>query len=150
MGLMDAMFRRLPLFRGKDRFARIIFRNKIKTKTNLLIKGKGGCEYILPNIIENVGFEIFVNGIYEEGTSDFIIERLPRNGVLLDLGANIGAITVPVQAKRKDSRIFCVEAAPWIFDFLQQNLARNDAVNVKSVNKALFFTDSETLNFYSP
>jgi FkbM family methyltransferase len=150
MGLIDAIFRSFPVFRGKDRLARIIFKRKIKNKNCFWIRGKGGCEYLVPNIIENVGFEIFVNGIYEQGTSDFIIERLPSNGVFLDLGANIGAITIPVQSKRKDIRIYCVEAAPWVYEFLERNLERNEVTNVKTFNKALFYTDSETLNFYSP
>src|SRR5580765_3351776 len=109
MGFMDALFRSLPAFRGKDRLARSIFATQIKSKKDFWIKGKWGCVYQVPNIIENVGFEIFVNGIYEESTSDFIINRLPPNGVFLDLGANIGAITIPVQTKRKDIRIYSVE-----------------------------------------
>jgi FkbM family methyltransferase len=150
MGLMDVIYRSLPVFKGKDRLARIIFNKKIKGKNSFWIKGKGGCEYLVPNIIENVGFEIFVNGIYEQGTSDFIIKRLPSNGVFLDLGANIGAITIPVQSRRKDIRIYCVEAAPWVYKFLELNLERNEVTNVKTFNKALFYTDLETLNFYSP
>ena len=40
MGLMDAIFRSLPAFRGKDRLARIIFKKKIKSKSSFWIKGK--------------------------------------------------------------------------------------------------------------
>jgi FkbM family methyltransferase len=148
--LIDAIFRKLPLFRGKERLARSIFKKSLGIRKNIPIKGKFGCAYLLPNIIENIGFEIFINGVYEENTSDFIVSRLPPNGVFLDLGANIGAITIPVQAKRKDVRVVSVEAAPWIFSYLEQNLKQNKATNVLSFNKALYYSDNEILNFYAP
>src|ERR1700681_4853653 len=130
MGFMDSIFRSLPLFRGKERLARIIFSDQLKNNNSFWIRGKWGCEYLVPNIVESIGFEIFINGVYEQATSDFIVGRLPVNGVFLDLGANIGAISIPVQNKRKDIKIICVEAAPWIFEYLEQNLEKNGAENV--------------------
>ncbi len=71
-----------------------------------------------PMSIENIGFDIFINGIYEQQTSEFIAEKMPVNGVFLDLGANIGAITIPVHNNRKDIKIICVEAAPAVYTYL--------------------------------
>lgn len=150
MSMMDAGFRKLPLFRGKERMAKLFFKKKIAESKNIFIRGKFGCGYFVPNIVENVGFDIFINGIYEQETSDYIVDHLPENGVFLDLGANIGAVTIPVQARRKDARIVCVEAAPWIFKCLERNLTFNGAVNTTAVNRALFDTDGEILNFYAP
>jgi FkbM family methyltransferase len=147
---MEELFRKLPLFKGKQKLARLVFKDKINNKKDLWIKGKFGCEYLLPNLIENIGFEIFINGIYEEETSDFIAKKLPPNGIFLDLGANIGAISIPLQKKRSDAKIVCVEAAPWIFKYLEQNLERNHAADVHAINKVLFYTDDEEINFYSP
>jgi FkbM family methyltransferase len=150
MALMDAGFRKLPLFKGKDRLAKMIFKHRIAGSKNFLVKGKFGCEYVIPNIVENIGFDIFINGIYEQETSDFIINHLPANGIFLDLGANIGAITIPVYTKRRDARIICVEAAPWIFRNLERNLKHNGAVDIAAINKALYYNDGEILDFYSP
>ena len=147
---MDALFRRLPIFKGKQRLARLLYSNSIANKKDFWVKGKHDCEYFLPNLIENIGFEIFINGIFEEETSDFFASALPANGVFLDLGANIGTISIPLIKKRQDIKIVCVEAAPWIFNYLQKNLARNDAQNVTAINKVLFYTDNEEVNFYSP
>jgi FkbM family methyltransferase len=97
-----------------------------------------------------VALDIFINGIYEKGTSDLLAARLPRNGVLLDLGANIGAVCIPVAAKRKDISIVAVEAAPWLFGYLQKNLEKNGLGSAKTVNLALFDKDDEEVNFYSP
>jgi FkbM family methyltransferase len=148
--LIDVIFRKLPLFRGKERLARAIFKNSLGKRKDISIKGKLGCEYLVPNIVENIGFEIFINGIYEQNTSDFIVSRLPPNGVFLDLGSNIGAITIPVKAKRKDIKVVCVEAAPWIYSYLEQNLKKNEVMDVHAFNRALYYSDNEILNFYSP
>ncbi|HXB42846.1 MAG TPA: FkbM family methyltransferase [Puia sp.] len=147
---MDALLRRLPVFKGKQRLARLLYGNSIASKKDFWVKGKQNCEYLLPNLVENIGFEIFINGIFEKETSDFFASVLPANGVFLDLGANIGTITVPLIKKRQDIKIVCVEAAPWIFNYLEKNLARNHARNVTAINKVLFYTDNEEVNFYSP
>ena len=146
---MDSLFRKLPLFKGKERLARFILRNSIAQKRNIWVKGKYNCEYFIPNTIESIGFHIFINGIYEEETSSFLAAHIPENGVFLDLGANIGSITIPLQKKRGDIKIVCVEAAPWIFTYLQKNLARNNTQNIKAINKVLFYSDNEEVNFYS-
>jgi FkbM family methyltransferase len=148
--LIDSIFRKLPLFKGKQRLARLLLSNSIASKKDFWVKGKQGCEYFIPNLIENIGFEIFINGVFEEETSDFFASLLPAGGVFLDLGANIGAISIPLVTKRMDVKVICVEAAPWIFSYLQKNLARNQTQNVIAINKVLFYTDDEEVNFYSP
>ncbi|MHA4808316.1 FkbM family methyltransferase [Flavitalea flava] len=147
---MDSIFRKLPLFRGKTRLAKFFLNNSLAHKKDVWVKGKYGCEYLLPNLLENISFDIFVNGIYEEATSGFFVNRLPEGGVFLDLGANIGTISIPLRRQRKDVRIVCVEAAPWLFGYLQRNLSQNGFGDVHAVNKALYYKDNEELNFYSP
>ena len=147
---MDALLRKLPAFKGKGRMAKLFLGNSAMQKKDVLVKGKYGCEYLLPNLLENISFEIFINGIYEEVTSGYFARRLPHNGVFLDLGANIGTITIPLKKKRPDARIVCVEAAPWLFRYLEDNLARNKCTDVRAVNKALFEKDNEIMDFYSP
>jgi FkbM family methyltransferase len=148
--LLEKFFRKLPLFKGKERLSRFLFSYDLLHKKNFWVKGKYNCEYLLPNITENIGFEIFINGIYEQETSDFFEQYIPQNGIFLDLGANIGAITIPLHKKRKDIQIICVEAAPWIFEYLQKNILRNNAHKVITINKILFYSDNEEVNFYSP
>lgn len=147
---MDALFRKLPGFKGKGRLAKLFLGNYITGKKDVVIKGKFDCEYVLPNLLETISFEIFINGIYEEVTSAFFARRLSKGGVFLDLGANIGTITIPLRKKRDDARIVCVEAAPWLFDYLRNNLDRNKFPDVVAVNKALYSKDNEVLDFFSP
>jgi FkbM family methyltransferase len=147
---MDALFRNLPAFKGKNRLAALFLKKKLDTSKDILVRGKYACSYLLPNLIENVSREIFINGIYEQDTSDFFVGRSPQNGVFLDLGANIGAISVPLYRKRNDLRIVGVEAAPWLFPYLQRNFEQNGLGNASLVNKALFNKDDQDIDFYAP
>ncbi|HLX67114.1 MAG TPA: hypothetical protein VKR41_08965, partial [Puia sp.] len=67
---MDALFRSLPAFKGKNRLAGVLLKKKLQTTKDILVKGRYDCSYLLPNVIENVSREIFINGIYEPQTSD--------------------------------------------------------------------------------
>ena len=51
------------------------------------------------------------------------------NGTLIDLGANIGAICVPVCKQRSDVKVFAIEASKRIFSYLNGNILRNGIVN---------------------
>ena len=147
---MDALFRSLPAFKGKNRLAGVLLKKKLQTSRDILVRGRYGCTYLLPNVIENVSREIFINGIYEPATCDFFVRRSPHNGVFLDLGANIGAISVPLHHKRKDLRIIGVEAAPWLFPYLRRNFEQNGLDGDSLVNKALFNKDDEDIDFFAP
>src|SRR5450631_1930090 len=115
---MSSIFRKLPLFKGKLRLARFLCRKSIREAQDIWIRGKYGCVYLLPNLIENVSLEIYVNGIYEQSSLDFLVKKIPPGGVFLDLGANIGAISAPLSRRRKDIRIVCAEASPRLFGYL--------------------------------
>ncbi|MGN6436122.1 MAG: FkbM family methyltransferase [Agriterribacter sp.] len=148
--VIEALFRRLPLFKGKARLARLLFRKAIQSKKDILVHGKYNCHYMLPNLTENISFDIFIDGIYEKTTSDFLSKKIPSNGVFLDLGANIGAIALPLLKGRPDIKLVGVEASPWVFKYLQKNVRLNNFENLTLINKALFHEDDKELKFYSP
>jgi FkbM family methyltransferase len=147
---MSSIFRQLPQFKGKLRLAKFLMTKNRRKAKDIWIKGKYGCTYLLPNVIEDVSFEIYINGIYEQSTSNFLTERIPPGGVFLDLGANIGAISTPLSRRRKDIKIVCVEASPRVFGYLEKNLAKNGITAISTVNKALYYTDNDELDFFSP
>jgi FkbM family methyltransferase len=147
----ENLLRQLPNFKGKRRIAKLFFGEKIKYSKDLVIQGSGGCSYKLPNLLEYLALEIFVNGIYEPETHLFLSHNIPPNGVFLDVGANIGSIAIPLCKARKDIRCVAVEASPYIFQYLQYNLALNQlGERFISVNKAITDTESGQLPFYSP
>jgi FkbM family methyltransferase len=151
MPMLETIFRGLPDFRGKRRLGRYIFNSRIRESADILVRGRGDCSYKLPNLTESLALDIFLNGIYEEDTHSFLVKILPRNGVFLDLGANIGSIAIPLCKKRMDIKCIAVEAAPWIFDYLEFNIKLNGLGRMISpVNKAIADTKGGQLPFYSP
>lgn len=139
-----------PNFKGKLRLAKILYRQEIQTKNevNFLLK-KTNLKITVPNLIENVSFELFVNGEYEQEIVDFFIDTIPQNGVFFDIGANIGAISFTLAKLRPDITIYAFEAAPFVFNYLKTNIEQNNLTNVICINKAIHIDDSITLPFYS-
>jgi FkbM family methyltransferase len=128
----------------------LLFAKSIKNAKNILISGKHGLRYKVPNIKESIGFNIFADGIYEPETSAMIIQRLPRQGIFMDIGANIGSISLPVAKHDKVMKVICIEASPFVFPYLVENVRENGLDNCILVNKAVSDSDNEQLDFYSP
>jgi FkbM family methyltransferase len=150
MKMISEILRHLPPFKGKQRLSRLLLQDFIAKSRDLLIVGRQECIYKLPNAKETVGFEILINGVYEKATIDFIVNRLPANKIFLDLGANIGAISIPVCKQRYDTHLICVEAAPWLFEYLASNIAANSIQNATLINKAVSDVSGKKASFYSP
>jgi len=148
--MIGRLLRKLPDFRGKRRVSKILLGSKILQKTDLTVKGKFGCTYILPNIQETIGFEILINGVYEPETILFIKQRIKESGKLLDVGANIGAICAPLGMLRRDIHIVSLEASPWVFEYLRQNISANQLTNLELINKAISSEKGKIVEFFSP
>jgi len=148
--MISSIFRNIPPFKGKKRLLRLITRNKISNASDVLVKGKYGCKYYLPNLSEAIAFDVYTNGIYEQETHDFLYGSLPPNATLLDLGSNIGTVTIPLCKRRPDIKSYCVEAAPWVADYLTKNIEVNQLKNVTIFRRALYMKDDETFKFFSP
>ena len=150
MAVLENMIRRIPDFKGKRRLFRYLYRNKIQNANDIEIQVRDNVKMLLPNIKETLAFDLFINGVYEEFTLQYLQRRLPQNGIFLDLGANIGAITIPLVKIRTDILAVCVEASPDIFRYLQHNLKVNALdENVRVYNKALWSQSNLRLPFYS-
>jgi len=148
--LLDKILRMLPTFKGKQRLARSLLKIKFSSLKDVLIEGKYNCTYKIPNIKENIGFELYINGVYEEEIINFIKNRIPYNGTFVDIGANIGAITIPLIKQRKDIKATCIEASQNVYNYLQFNIRNNMLPSYMLVNKAVTDTDGDVVNFFSP
>ena len=145
--MITDLLRKIPNFKGKQRFMRYLLRNDIAKRKNIIVNGKFDLKYKLPNIIDAIGFGIYINGIYEPLISGLIINQLPANGVYMDIGANIGSIAMPVCKQRPDISAICIEASPKIFHSLKTNFKLNNLSNCILLNKAVSDKDGELL-FY--
>jgi FkbM family methyltransferase len=111
---------------------------------------KDGMLFSVPNLVENVSFELYVNGIYEKETIDHICMTVPKNGVFIDVGANIGAISIAVAKKRPDLKIFAFEASPLVYSYLKENKDQNQCRNLTIYNLAIHDIGGVELPFFSP
>lgn len=143
------LFRALPAFKGKRRLGRILLNKVINGGRDIKVSGKFGCHYILPNLHEILAFDILIDGIYEKETHDFLMTAIPQNAVVLDIGANIGSISIPLAKRRKDIKVICIEASPFVFDYLSRNVKLNGLESqMICVNKAVA-AEEGSLPFYS-
>jgi FkbM family methyltransferase len=148
--MIEQILNMLPAFKGKQRLARSIFKNKIETARDIAIKGKNNCNYLVPNLKENIGFELFINGVYEPETIELILEKMPLHGTFLDIGANIGAICLPVCKRRTDINTIAIEASPKVYSYLKKNIQGNTIENCIIINKAVSDKDGQMVSFFSP
>ncbi len=148
--MIEQFLRSFPPFKGKQRIARLLLNSKISSGAEMHVLGKHECRYNLPNIQENIGFEILINGIYEADTIAFICKRMKRGGIFLDIGANIGAISIPVKKLRPDIEVTCIEAAPWIYNYLKINVEVNKLNKIELINKAISDKNGKCVDFFSP
>jgi FkbM family methyltransferase len=148
--MISHILRQLPPFKGKARLARLLLRNRGVSEKVQLVTGDYGLKYFVPNTNESIGFFLLINGIYEKDVSDYIIRTAPVNALFIDIGINIGSISLPVAKRRPDCKIIGVEAASEVFECLQRNIAINNGLNITPINKAVSDKDGELVSFYSP
>ena len=148
--MIAKILRQLKPFKGKQRLSRFLLQKEIKEKRDFNIDGKYGCKYFIPNIIENVGFDIYVDGVFEDDTIQYIVSRLPERGVFIDIGANIGSIATPVCKIMPSIKAIAIEASPRVYQYLHRNQELNGLANCLTVNKALSDIDGQMVDFFSP
>ncbi len=96
------------MYKGKLTIARLLIPYFNREVTfNTLKKTR----YTVPNLIENVSFELFVNGTYEPEIIEYICSSLPQNGVFIDVGANIGTVSIALAKARPDVEVYAFEAS---------------------------------------
>lgn len=82
--------------------------------------------WIHPSIDRGVERSLFETGIYERGTLDFIKTHLKIGDTFVDVGANIGLMSIFAREKVGDKgKVWAFEANSNTFDILEKNLDLN-------------------------
>jgi len=85
----------------------------------------------------NIASEMFIQGKkFYRAEEEFIISLLKDTSTFIDIGANIGNLSLAASTTITHGEIFAFEAQPKTFNSLQQNLADN-AKNIHSYNLAV-------------
>ena len=141
-------YRALPYFRGKFRIGKFLFRGHLNRPDPVEFQAHYNIQYKIPNTIENLSSELLINGIYENEIVNFIAAILPNGGVFFDVGANIGAIGLPVLKKGKNISYFAFEPTPSTFASLKYNLECNNIINCTIIQALIHAGDNKQFKFY--
>ncbi|MGM4918944.1 FkbM family methyltransferase [Tardiphaga sp. 804_B3_N1_9] len=92
---------------------------------------------------EGIDFSLYV-AQYERRTTRFLTTHLKRGDIALDLGANIGAQTLPMaQAVGDTGRVIAVEATDYAMSKLQRNLSLNPGLTSRVTCVQAILSDSD-------
>lgn len=149
--LMSRVLRLLhPGIPGKARLARLLLGSYLQSR-DVRIHDRYGCTIVVPSLREPIGFYLLIDGAYEIETLAFLLRQLKEGSVFVDVGANIGAFTLPA-ARKVGSKgcVLAVEPSPRIFPYLKRGIALNGLSNVRMRHCAAFSHNSDNIPFYEP
>lgn len=89
---------------------------------------------------------IFVE-IFETETYRNDVEAIPEDGVVLDIGANVGLFSVLVKSLKKNANIHAFEPMPGTFAALRRNIEAHKLVNVTAHQVAIGATEEDAVEF---
>ena len=148
IGTLSTVMRLIPdRLPGKARVGRMLLHPFLSQKPGFL-RDRAGCSYVLPSYAEPLAEYIFTFGVHERDTQNVILEFLSEKGTFIDVGANIGAIAIPIAKLRPQASIICIEADPDIYKLLQDNLTRNGCSRAQAISYIVGATDDDHTPFY--
>ena len=99
-------------------------------------------KFMVPIKDKYIGNKLLKGELFEKYTIIAICSFLKSDGVFVDIGANLGAITIPVSRHLTEGKIYSFEPQTKIYDILSKNIALNSATNVTPIKKAVGHTET--------
>ncbi|MBT4594339.1 FkbM family methyltransferase [bacterium] len=148
---------RHPIFRDSQYFKKIFSKSNPKNLNSLdlnegLAQGEfDGIRYLLRlrpgDLIES---NIFISGVWEEQTAKLLSLCLNNSKeIVVDIGANVGATSIPLAKKFPNTLFHTFEPHPTVFSDLKYNVSINRLTNVLTNNSAVSNSENTTLDFYA-
>lgn len=110
-------------------------------KKTLLVKRRLGVDWEL-NLHEAIDFCLFAFNNYEPELLNFMKRKLKKNAILIDIGANIGAHTLPMAKHLSQGKVYALEPTDYAYKKLVKNIELNKDIRNIKVEK-VFLTNSE-------
>lgn len=96
------------------------------------------------DLAEGIDFSIFLLGSFEPSLVRFYRRAIPAGSTVLDLGANVGAHTLPLaRAVGSRGRVVAVEPTAYAMAKLRRNLALNPELAPRVVARQVFLVERE-------
>jgi len=70
-------------------------------------------------------------------------------GVIIDVGVNIGANTIPLAVRHPQVKFYCYEPHPDIFVRLKNNIKLNNLKNIRAENYAISNYKDKSIGFFA-
>ena len=141
-------YRKLPFFKGKSKLGRILFKNIINKNESLEFTAHQNIKYKIPNTFESLGVELLITGIYENKIVRFLNSNIKSGDIYFDIGANIGALGLPVVKNQPNIKYVAFEASPIVYDYLKENFSINEIKNYELHNYVVHEDDNQAMKFY--
>jgi FkbM family methyltransferase len=116
----------------KMRIARFVaqiiqfFRMFFLRPQRVLVRRKG--IYWDLDLWEAIDLSIYLTGRFEKTTQKLMLRGLSDDSVVIDIGANIGAHTLPLARQIRNGMVVAVEPTVWAIDRLRRNLDLNPSL----------------------
>jgi FkbM family methyltransferase len=103
---------------------------------------------VIPNLLEPVGLSLWMDGVYEPETLQFLRNHITSDSVFVDVGANIGAFSIPLAGYAK--HVIAIEPSPQVLPYLRRNVTLNRLSNVEIAACAASTSDRDSVPLYIP
>ncbi len=121
----------------------IVFFLKILKKSNNVIVNRNGLVWSL-HLNEGIDFSIFLTGKFEYDISDFLKKNINENDVIFDIGANIGAHTLPIaNLVGKYGKVYAFEPTYYAYEKLKKNINLNSNLKKRIVINQIMLAEKE-------
>ncbi|HDH08716.1 MAG TPA: FkbM family methyltransferase [Gammaproteobacteria bacterium] len=144
--LVGKMLQKIPSkIPGRQRFTRFLTKPIIDNRPALF--EANGLYFCVPSLKEPIAFSLWSSGAYEPEVQELILSHWKENTWFIDVGANVGAISIPLSKLKPGSRVLGIEASPSIFPYLKENVSRNQCENMTIVQCAVCDEEGVMLDF---
>lgn len=95
-----------------------------------------GLTFLVPAGDRAIGLSLRLYGEFARPEVDFLLACAGEPGVFIDVGANVGAISLPFARRRPDWRVISIEAHRGLAGLLTANALNNQLYNVEAIHAA--------------
>ena len=130
---------------GRNRLTRLLTKPFIGSRP--VVFESNGFIFHVPSLLEPVAFGLWTTGAYEQDVQEVILSYWKNDIWFVDIGANIGALSIPLSRSHPHNKVLSIEASPCVSPYLRENISRNQCLNINSVEYAVCDQEGLALDF---
>lgn len=139
------LLHRLPMTKVRMFVARVLYRILHLGLRNRRQIVRRGIRYEV-NLSEGIELALFVFGRYQKWITDTKYYSVPPDAVILDVGANVGSMTLEFARLVPQGRVYSFEPTDYAYTKLVRNCNLNPELKRRIVTNQLFVSDQTTQN----